>query len=152
MTQRKAKTVAGRSRFPKWPGRRGAGAIPPFTDVSEAVVKLPERRRIRVRKCVPWNALPSCRPGARKKLRGLFMTAGGIRPNAAIRAEAFMYSKGTYAYGGYPDIDELFHARERRRTSARALLHQIQRLTIMSGRCLPRSWTCAGSRAWGHDR
>jgi ABC-type transport system substrate-binding protein len=43
-----------------------------------------------------------------------------------------MYSKGTYAYGGYPDIDELFQqqARERDRAKREAILHQIQRLTI----------------------
>jgi peptide/nickel transport system substrate-binding protein len=43
-----------------------------------------------------------------------------------------MYSKGTYAYGGYPDIDELFQqqARERDRSKREALLHQLQRLTI----------------------
>ena len=43
-----------------------------------------------------------------------------------------MYSKGTYAYGGYSDIDELFEqqARERDQATREALLHQIQRLTV----------------------
>ena len=36
------------------------------------------------------------------------MAAVGASGSAATRAEAFMYSKGTYAYGGYPDLDELF--------------------------------------------
>jgi peptide/nickel transport system substrate-binding protein len=67
-----------------------------------------------------------------KKLHGLFMTAVGASGNAATRAEAFMYSKGSYAYGGYPDIDELFEqqAGERHRTKREALLHHIQQLTI----------------------
>ena len=43
-----------------------------------------------------------------KKLRGLFMTAVGNSGNAASRVEAFIQSKGAYAYGGYPDIDDLF--------------------------------------------
>lgn len=43
-----------------------------------------------------------------------------------------MHSKGSYAYGGYPDIDDLFHqqARERDRAKREALLHKIQQLTI----------------------
>src|SRR5207248_8676500 len=67
-----------------------------------------------------------------KKLRGLFLTAAGNSVNAASRVEAFIYSKGSYAYGGYPDIDELFQqqARERDPAKREALLHRIQQLTI----------------------
>jgi peptide/nickel transport system substrate-binding protein len=67
-----------------------------------------------------------------KKLRGVFMTAVGASGNAATRVESFIYSKGPYAYGGYPDIDELFQqqARERDRAKREAILHKIQRLTI----------------------
>ena len=41
-----------------------------------------------------------------------------------------MVSSAPYAYGGYPDIDELFRqqAQERDRKKREALLHQIQRL------------------------
>jgi peptide/nickel transport system substrate-binding protein len=67
-----------------------------------------------------------------KKLRGLFFTAAGNSGNAATRVEAFMYSKGSYAYGGYPDIDDLFHQQGRERDAAKreALLHRIQQLTV----------------------
>jgi peptide/nickel transport system substrate-binding protein len=46
--------------------------------------------------------------------------------------ESFIYSKGTYAYGGYPDIDTLFEqqARERDRAKREAILHRIQALSI----------------------
>ena len=56
-----------------------------------------------------------------KKLRGLFIAAVGNSGNAASRVEEFIYSKGSYAYGGYPDIDDLFQqqARERDPRSAR---------------------------------
>jgi peptide/nickel transport system substrate-binding protein len=37
-----------------------------------------------------------------KKLRGLFLTAVGNSGNAASRVEAFIYSRGASAYGGYP--------------------------------------------------
>ncbi len=67
-----------------------------------------------------------------KKLRGLFLVAVGNSGNAASRVEAFMYSKGSYAYGGYPDIDDLFQqqARERDPRKREALLYRIQQLTI----------------------
>ena len=67
-----------------------------------------------------------------KKLRGLFMTAAGNSGNAASRVESFIQSKGDYAYGGYPDIDDLFaqQAGERDVKKREALLHQIQQLTI----------------------
>jgi len=60
------------------------------------------------------------------------MTAVGNSGNAATRVEAFMYSKGSYAYGGYPDIDDLFpqQARERDGKKREALLYKIQQLTI----------------------
>ena len=67
-----------------------------------------------------------------KKLRGLFMTGSGASGNAATRVEAFIYSKGQYAYGGYPDIDALFEqqAQERDSTKREALLHRIQQLSV----------------------
>jgi peptide/nickel transport system substrate-binding protein len=67
-----------------------------------------------------------------KKLRGLGMLAAGNSGNAASRAEAFIQSKGAYAYGGYPDIDELFRqqATERDHAKREALLDKIQQLTI----------------------
>jgi len=67
-----------------------------------------------------------------KKLRGIFVAADGSAGNAATRVESFMYSKGTYAYGGYPDIDELFQQQrqERDRAKREAILHHIQQLTV----------------------
>ena len=74
-----------------------------------------------------------------KKLRGLFMPAVGNSGNAASRVAEFIYSKGTYAYGGYPDIDELFlqQAKERDVAKREALLHKIQQLTIDRAMFLP---------------
>ena len=67
-----------------------------------------------------------------KKLRGLFITAVGNSGNAASRVQEFISSKGGYAYGGYPDIDDLVQqqARERDPRQREAILHRIQRLTI----------------------
>jgi len=67
-----------------------------------------------------------------KKIRGVFLTAVGNSGNAASRVESFIQSKGAYAYGGYPDIDDLFQqqARERDPKKREAVLHKIQQLTI----------------------
>ena len=65
-----------------------------------------------------------------KKLSGVIMGASAGLGNAAARLEAFVISTGTYAYGGHPDLDDLFRqqAQERERTKREAMLHQIQRL------------------------
>jgi peptide/nickel transport system substrate-binding protein len=67
-----------------------------------------------------------------KKLPALYMTASGNSGNAASRVESFIQSKGGYANGGYPDIDELFlqQAGERDATKRAAILDNIQQLTI----------------------
>jgi peptide/nickel transport system substrate-binding protein len=67
-----------------------------------------------------------------KKFHGLFMTGAGNAGNAASRVESFMYSKGAYVDGGYPDIDALFlqQAGERDHAKREAILHKIQQLTI----------------------
>ena len=67
-----------------------------------------------------------------KKLRPLFLVAVGNSGNAASRVEAFIYSKGASAYGGYPDLDEMFEQQGRERDPAKreAILHRIQQATI----------------------
>jgi peptide/nickel transport system substrate-binding protein len=129
--------------------------IPPFTDVSEAVVNYLNAVGIRV-KMRSMERAAFLSAWREKKLRGVFMTAVGASGNAATRAEAFMYSKGTYAYGGYADIDELFlqQARERDRAKREAILHQIQRLTIERAMFAPimdlRGLTGVGPRVAEH--
>jgi peptide/nickel transport system substrate-binding protein len=65
-----------------------------------------------------------------KKPAGVILGATAALGNAATRLEAFVISAATYAYGGYPDIDDLFvqQAGERDRKRREALLQQIQKL------------------------
>ena len=65
-----------------------------------------------------------------KKLKSIVQGASGAFGNAATRAEAFVVKGGTYAYGSYPDIDELFaeQATEMDNAKRTALLHRLQRL------------------------
>jgi peptide/nickel transport system substrate-binding protein len=105
--------------------------IPPFFSVSEAAVNYLNAVGIRV-KMRPMERAAFYAAWREKKLHGLFMTAVGNSGNAATRVEAFIYSKGSYAYGGYPDVDDLFlqQARERDMKKREALLYKIQQLTI----------------------
>jgi ABC-type transport system substrate-binding protein len=67
-----------------------------------------------------------------KKLHGVLMIGAGNSGNAASRVETFIYSKGAYASGGYPDIDEMFRqqAKERDPKKREEILFKIQQLTI----------------------
>jgi peptide/nickel transport system substrate-binding protein len=105
--------------------------IPPFFAVAEASMNYLNRVGIRV-KMRPMERAAFYAAWREKKLRGLFLVAAGNSGNAASRVEAFMHSKGSYAYGGYPDLDDLFQlqARERDPAKREALLHRIQQITI----------------------
>jgi len=65
-----------------------------------------------------------------KKLKNLVYGLSGIGGNAATRIEAFAVSTGSFAYGGYPDIDALFRdqAGELDPKKREALLRRIQEL------------------------
>src|SRR6185295_6782319 len=101
-----------------------------MNDLSAIGVRLKMRTMERAAFLAAWQE---------KKLRGLFLVAVGNSGNAASRVEAFIYSKGSYAYGGYPDIDELFlqQAKERDVAKREAILHKIQHLTIERAMFLP---------------
>ncbi len=105
--------------------------IPPFFTMAEAVVNYLNVIGIRT-KMRPMERAAFYAAWREKKLRGLFITGVGNSGNAASRVQEFIYSKGGYAYGGYPDIDDLFQqqARERDVRKREALLHRIQQLTI----------------------
>src|SRR6266849_5043272 len=103
--------------------------LPPFTTMGEAIANslAAVGIRTRVRAMERATFMESWRA---KKLQGMIATATAAQGNAASRVEAFVVSASPYAYGGYPDIDDLFlqQAQERDRRRREALLHQIQRL------------------------
>src|SRR5713226_1129803 len=103
--------------------------LPPFTTMGEAIANSLAAAgiRTRVRTLERATFLDVWRA---KKLQGLIANASGAQGNAAARIEAFVVSGSAYAYGGYPDLDDLYlqQAQERDRKRREALLHQIQRL------------------------
>jgi peptide/nickel transport system substrate-binding protein len=127
----RAKQLLAEAGYPNGIDAGDFTPIPGFSTVADSALNNLNAVGIRVRMraleratfYAAWNE---------KKLRGLFMTAVGNSGNAASRVEAFMYSKGTNAYGGYPDLDELFLQQARERDTARreAILHRIQQMSI----------------------
>ena len=127
----KARQLLAEAGYPKGLDAGDFVPIPPFFTTAEAVVNYLGAVGLRL-KMRPVERATFYAAWREKKLRGVFLTASGNSGNAASRVEAFMYSKGAYAYGGYPDLDDLFHqqGRERDPRKREALLHRIQQLSI----------------------
>jgi peptide/nickel transport system substrate-binding protein len=128
---KKAKQLLAEAGYPNGFDAGEFVPIPPFHEVGEAVVNYLKAIGIRVQMRTMERAA-FYTAWKEKKLRGLFMPGAGISGNAATRVEEFMYSKGPYAYGGYPDLDALFEQQrgERDRAKREAILHRIQELTV----------------------
>jgi peptide/nickel transport system substrate-binding protein len=65
-----------------------------------------------------------------KKAKGVCVCSSALYGNAASRMSEIYPSEGAYAYGGYPDVDDLYkrQAHETDRKKREALLHQIQQI------------------------
>jgi peptide/nickel transport system substrate-binding protein len=127
----KAKQLLKEASYPNGFDAGELAPVPPFYVMGESVVNYLNAVGIRVKmRTMERAAFYSA--WKEKKLPGLSIVGSGASGNAATRAETFIYSKGTYAYGGYPDIDELYQqqAVERDRAKREALLHRIQQLTM----------------------
>ena len=127
----KAKQLLAEAGYPNGLDAGEFVPIPGFSTVGEAVLNNLNAAGIRCG-CGRWSAPPSTPPGRRRSSAVFSSSPSGNSGNAASRVEAFIYSKGAYAYGGYPDIDEMFlqQARERDPAKREVLLHRIQQLTI----------------------
>jgi peptide/nickel transport system substrate-binding protein len=127
----KAKQLLAEAGYPNGLDAGDFVPIPGFSTVGEAAMNNLNGVGIRVR-MRPMERAAFYAAWQEKKLRGLFLVAVGNSGNAASRVESFIYSKGASAYGGYPDIDELFQqqGRERNPSKREALLHRIQQLTV----------------------
>src|SRR5881296_1639310 len=128
---KKARQLLAEAGYPNGLDAGEFTAIPGFPTVAEAAVNYLNAVGIRVR-MRPMERAAFYAAWREKKLHGLFMTAVGNSGNAASRVAEFISSKGAYAYGGYPDIDDLaqVQAGERDVKKREALLHRIQQMTI----------------------
>jgi peptide/nickel transport system substrate-binding protein len=74
-----------------------------------------------------------------KKLKGVCVCSSALYGNAASRMSEVIPSDGTFAYGGFPDVDALYkqQARETDRKKREVLLHQIQQIVYDRVRIAP---------------
>jgi peptide/nickel transport system substrate-binding protein len=125
----RAKRLLAEAGYPSGFDAGDVTPLPPFTTMGEAFANdlAAVGIRTRVRTMERATFLESWRG---KKLSGLIANATAAQGNAATRIEAFVVSGSAYAYGGHPDLDDLFQqqAQERDRKKREVLLHQIQRL------------------------
>jgi peptide/nickel transport system substrate-binding protein len=100
-----------------------------YSSVAEAIINYLQTVGVRVT-LRPLERAAFFKSYAEKKLKNLVQGGSGAFGNAATRLEAFAVSGGTYAYGGYPDIDGLFQeqAAEMDRKRREATLQKIQQL------------------------
>jgi len=127
----KAKRLLAEAGYPNGFDAGDFVAIPGFPTVAEAVVNDLNAVGIRVRLRQMERATFYAN-WLEKKLPAIYMAASGNSGNAASRVESFIWSKGSYANGGYPDIDDLFlrQSGERDMKTRAAMLDQIQQLSI----------------------
>jgi peptide/nickel transport system substrate-binding protein len=102
---------------------------PPYFSLGEAVANYLGAIGIKLKlRTMERAAFQSAR--AAKQLRGLCICVSGRYGNAATRIEESVVSTGTFAYGGYADLDALFKQQDKEtdRAKREAMLHQIQQL------------------------
>jgi peptide/nickel transport system substrate-binding protein len=125
----KAKQLLAEAGYPSGFDAGDIYAYPPYNSTTEAVANYLGAIGIRTRvRTMERAAFFSA--WASKKLRGLCMCVVALYGNAASRMSEWVPSDGTYAYGGYPDIDALYkqQASETDRKKREAILHKIQQL------------------------
>ena len=100
-----------------------------YSNVAEAVLNNLQAVGIRA-KLRPLERAAFFQGYSDKSYKNIIQGASGAFGNAATRLQAFVVKDGTYAYGSYPDIDELFQqqAAELDAKKREALLHNIQQL------------------------
>ena len=100
-----------------------------YANLGEAVVN--NLREVGIRaKLRPLERAAFFEAYGNKKLKDIIQSGSGAFGNAATRLEAYVVKGGTYAYGNYPDIDELFQqqAVELDHKRRETILQKIQQL------------------------
>ena len=102
-----------------------------YSNMAEVVGRQPRRRSASAPSCSRSSAPPSSPATATRNTRkGIIQAASGAFGNAATRLAAFVVKGGAYAYGSYPDIDELYpqQADELDHEKRAAILDKMQQL------------------------
>jgi peptide/nickel transport system substrate-binding protein len=125
----KAKQLLAEAGYPHGFDAGELHQLPPYFSLGEAIVGYLGAVGIKM-KMRPMERAAYFSALASKKLKGLCVCTSALYGNAASRMSEVVPSDGAFAYGGYPDIDDLYkqQARETDRKKREAILHQIQRL------------------------
>jgi peptide/nickel transport system substrate-binding protein len=123
----KAKQLMADAGYPNGFDGGDLHVTPPFYVRGEAVVNYLGAIGIKTR-MRPMERAAFFSAWQAKKLKGVCVCGTGLYGNAATRMSEVVPTDGTYAYGGYPDIDDLYkrQAVEIDKKKREALLHQIQ--------------------------
>ena len=100
-----------------------------YSNIAEAVINNFGEVGIRMQ-LVPVERAGFLKGAAEKTYKNVIQLGSGAFGNAATRLEAFVVKGGTYVYGSYPDLDELFRkqATELDHKKREATLHKLQQL------------------------
>ncbi len=125
----KAKQLLAQAGYPNGFDGGDLTPTPPYFDRGEAVANYLGAVGIKMKlRTMERAAFFGARSA--KQLRGLCVCGSGRYGNAAARIEESAVSTGAFAWGRYPDIDELFRQQdvETDQSKREALLHQLQQL------------------------
>jgi len=102
--------------------------IPPYFSTGEALIGFLGAVGIKLRLRTMERAAFYSALGT-KKLKGVCFCSTAILGNASTRISEIVPSSGSYAYGGWPDIDELYKKQlgETDPKKREAMLHEIQK-------------------------
>jgi peptide/nickel transport system substrate-binding protein len=127
----KAKQLLAEAGYPNGFDGGELHQLPPYFSMGETILN--DLRAVGIRlQMRPMERAAYFSALGTKKLKGLCVCTSALGSNAASRMAEVVPSSGSYAYGGYPDIDALFLKQSGERDAAKrgALLHDIQRLTV----------------------
>jgi peptide/nickel transport system substrate-binding protein len=125
----KAKQLLAEAGYPNGFDGGELHQLPPYFSLGEALIDYWRGVGIKL-KMRPMERASYFAALSTKKLKGVCVCTSALYGNAASRISEVFPSDGAWAYGGYPDVDELYkqQARETDRKKREALLHQIQQL------------------------
>src|SRR5206468_8580833 len=123
----KAKKLLAEAGYPKGFDAGDYYCDSSYSNIGEAVLDNLQTVGIRA-KLRPIERAAFIKGYAEKTFKNILQAGPGAFGNAATRLEAFVVKGGTFAYGSYPDIDELFpkQAIELDVNKRRALLEKMQ--------------------------
>jgi peptide/nickel transport system substrate-binding protein len=103
--------------------------LPPYFSLGEAIINYFGTIGIRM-KMRPMERAAYYKALETKKLKGVCVCSSALYGNAASRMSEVVPTDATYAYGGYPDIDDFYaqQARETDKKKREAILHKIQQV------------------------